>query len=200
MLLLTSLTAKVSATSVLVMGDSLSAAYQLPIEQGWVALLNRELQSKYDDVIIVNASISGETTQGGRSRFAKLLTDNAPDLVILELGANDALRGYPLSKTKDNLAFMIESSQKQNANILLLGNRLPPNYGRRYSEAFFNLYQELADQYSINLIPFMLENVALDDTLMQDDGYHPNAQGQLKLLDNIMPEVLILLEKNKESI
>jgi len=176
------------------MGDSLSAAYRLPIEQGWVTLLEQNLQKDNPNITIINASISGETTQGGRSRLPKLLQQNTPDIVILELGGNDALRGYPLAKTKENLAFMIENAQQYTTDILLLGTRIPPNYGRRYSEAFLNLYQELTIQYKINHVPFMLENVALDKSLMFNDGIHPNAQGQIKVLGNIMPEVLSILD------
>lgn len=177
------------------MGDSLSAAYQLPIKQGWVALLEKQLQKDSLNIGIINASISGETTQGGRSRLPALLAQNTPKLVILELGANDALRGYPLTKTKENLIFMIEEAQKYQADVLLLGNRIPPNYGKRYSNAFFQLYQELAEQYQIALVPFMLNNVALDSTLMLPDGLHPNAQGQIKVLENIMPVIRPLLPK-----
>ncbi|TBR38606.1 arylesterase [Marinomonas agarivorans] len=175
------------------MGDSLSAAYQLPIKKGWVALLEQQLQTDYPDLHITNASISGETTQGGRSRLPDLLAKNQPDIVILELGANDALRGYPLTKTKENLLFMINAAQQSQAKVLLLGNRIPPNYGKRYSEAFFKLFQELAEQHKLTLVPFMLDKVALNPELMLPDGLHPNAEGQIKVLENIMPVIRPLL-------
>lgn len=177
------------------MGDSLSAAYQLPTKQGWVALMEEQLIASHPDSSIVNGSISGETTQGGRSRLPKLLEQHKPELVIIELGANDALRGYPLKKTKENLSFMIDSAKNYQARVVLVGNRIPPNYGRKYSEAFFNLYQDLAKQHKIELIPFMLKDVALNPDLMLNDGLHPNALGQTKVLENIMPTILSLLQK-----
>jgi acyl-CoA thioesterase-1 len=175
------------------MGDSLSAAYQLPVEKGWVHLLKTNIQQQDNTLDIVNASISGETTQGGVSRLTSLL-ENKPTLVILELGANDALRGYPLKTTKKNLVQMIKNSKDAGAKVLLIGNQIPPNYGRRYANAFYALYQDIAQQEEVSLVPFMLDNVALDQDLMLKDGLHPNAKGQTVVLQNIMPKVLPLLE------
>lgn len=181
------------ASTVLVMGDSLSAAYQLPVEKGWVHLLETNIKQQDNNVDIINASISGETTQGGVSRLMSLL-ETKPTLVILELGANDALRGYPLKTTKKNLIKMIKDSKGAGAKVLLIGNQIPPNYGRRYANAFYTLYQDIAQQEEVSLVPFMLDNVALDQDLMLKDGLHPNAQGQTVVLQNIMPKVLPLLE------
>ncbi|OUR66661.1 arylesterase [Marinomonas sp. 42_23_T18] len=181
------------ASTILVMGDSLSAAYQLPIENGWVHLLETRVKQQDDKIDIINASISGETTQGGVSRLVSLL-ENKPTLVILELGANDALRGYPLKTTKKNLIKMIKDSKRIGAKVLLIGNQIPPNYGRRYANAFYALYQDIAQQEEVSLVPFMLDNVALNQDLMLKDGLHPNAQGQTVVLQNIMPKVLPLLE------
>ena len=183
------------ASTILVMGDSLSAAYQLPVEKGWVSLLESKVKQQNQQISIINASISGETTQGGVSRLTSLL-DSAPSLVILELGANDALRGYPLKTTKQNLIKMVQISKKAGAKVLLIGNQIPPNYGRRYASAFFTLYQDIAQQEEVSLVPFMLDNVALNQDLMLNDGLHPNAQGQTIVLQNIMPKVLPLLELN----
>jgi acyl-CoA thioesterase-1 len=181
------------ASTILIMGDSLSAAYQLPVEKGWVHLLKTNIQQQDNTLDIVNASISGETTQGGVSRLTSLL-ENKPTLVILELGANDALRGYPLKTTKKNLVQMIKNSKDAGAKVLLIGNQIPPNYGRRYANAFYALYQDIAQQEEVSLVPFMLDNVALDQDLMLKDGLHPNAKGQTVVLQNIMPKVLPLLE------
>lgn len=178
-------------TNILVMGDSLSAAYNLPIEKGWVHLLASEIKDQ--DVTITNASISGETTQGGVLRLPSLLKQ-PPQLVILELGANDALRGYPLKTTKKNLIKMIQESKNAGAKVLLIGNQIPPNYGRRYASAFYALYETIAQQEEVSLVPFMLDNVALNQDLMLNDGLHPNAQGQTVVLQNIMPKVLPLLD------
>ncbi len=183
----------VSASTLLVMGDSLSAAYNLRPEKGWVSLLQNHLNKAGQKIDIINASVSGETTQGGLSRFPQLLAAHQPEWVILELGANDALRGYPLDKTQQNLASMIEQAQQINANVLLLGNRIPLNYGKRYTEMFFGLYQNLANDYQLVYMPFMLKDVATNKDLMQADELHPNAAAQPVILENILPYVTSLL-------
>jgi acyl-CoA thioesterase I len=184
------------AKSILVMGDSLSAAYNLKIDQGWVSLLENTPDFQKTQYSIINASVSGETSQGGLARFDKLLNTHTPDIVILELGANDGLRGYPLNKTKTNLQSMIQQSMDQGADVLLIGNRIPPNYGKRYTEQFFSLYQSLAEKFSLKAyVPFMLDNVALNAELMLDDGLHPNPEGQKQVLKNIMPFLLPMLSK-----
>lgn len=185
----------VQAKTLMVFGDSLSAAYNLRQQQGWVSLLGEQINQSHPDITIINASISGETTQGGLARLPKLLETHQPTWVVLELGANDGLRGYPLNQAKQNLASMIELIQQHSADIVLLGNHLPSNYGRTYTTQFFNLYKELAEQYQIAYVPFMLENVALDPSLMQNDGLHPNAKGQPVVLNNITPTLLPLLNK-----
>ena len=187
--------ANAQAKTLMVFGDSLSAAYNLRQQQGWVSLLGEQINQSHPDITIINASISGETTQGGLARLPKLLETHQPTWVVLELGANDGLRGYPLNQAKQNLASMIELIQQHSADIVLLGNHLPSNYGRTYTTQFFNLYKELAEQYQIAYIPFMLENVALDSSLMQNDGLHPNAKGQPVVLNNITPTLLPLLNK-----
>lgn len=187
----------VSASTLLVMGDSLSAAHNLRPELGWVSLLENQLSESHPEITIVNSSVSGETTQGGLARFKQLLSEHKPSWVILELGANDALRGYPLTQTKQNLESMIEQAHKADAKVLLVGNQIPQNYGKRYTEMFFNLYKELAEQYQLAYVPFMLKGVALDKSLMQADGLHPNKEGQPVVLQNIKPALLPLLDEAK---
>lgn len=183
-----------SASTLLVMGDSLSAAYNLRPELGWVSLLKNQLSESHPEIKVVNASVSGETTQGGLSRFEQLLSEHKPSWVILELGANDALRGYPLTQTKSNLETMIKQAHAINAKVLLLGNQIPQNYGKRYTEMFFNLYKELAEEYQLAYVPFMLEGVALNKALMQSDGLHPNKDGQPVILETVYPELSPLLD------
>lgn len=184
----------VQAKTLLVFGDSLSAAYNLRQQDGWVSLMADDLKTSHPDITVVNASISGETSQGGLSRLPAILERHQPTWVVLELGANDGLRGYPLEQTKQNLATMIDFSADIGAEVLLVGNRLPSNYGRTYTEQFFNLYKDLADSKKVAYVPFMLENVALDKTLMQSDGLHPNAAGQPVVLENITPTLLPMLQ------
>ncbi|WP_417511730.1 arylesterase [Methylophaga sp.] len=185
----------VSASTLLVMGDSLSAAHNLRPELGWVSLLENQLSESHPEITLVNASVSGETTQGGLARFKQLLSEHKPSWVILELGANDALRGYPLTQTKQNLESMVEQAHKADAKVLLVGNQIPQNYGKRYTEMFFNLYKELAEQYKLAYVPFMLKDVALNKALMQADGLHPNKEGQPVVLKNIKPALLPLLDE-----
>ncbi|MCO4786959.1 MAG: arylesterase [Marinomonas atlantica] len=185
--------ATAQAKTLLVFGDSLSAAYNLRQQQGWVSLLSQQLKNSHPEIQVINASVSGETTQGGLARLSKLLDTHTPNWVVIELGANDGLRGYPLEQVQQNLAKMIEQSQQANAEILLLGNHLPSNYGRTYTDQFFNIYKDLSDQYNTQYVPFMLENVALNKTLMQNDGLHPNAAGQPVVLDNVAPALLPML-------
>ncbi|MFN3882183.1 MAG: arylesterase [Nitrincola lacisaponensis] len=172
-----------SANTLLVLGDSLSAAYGIPPEQGWVALLEQRLPA--EDFQIINASVSGETTSGGLTRLPALLSRHEPDLLLLQLGANDALRGLPLQVIRSNLDALVEQARQAGTEVLLIGIRIPPNYGPQYTESFFNLYAEIADQYALPRVPFLLENVALDWNLMQSDGLHPNADAQPLILDNV---------------
>ncbi len=184
-----------SRESVLVLGDSLSAAYGVAIDSGWVALLQQHLQQAGHPVEVFNASISGETTQGGLARLPDLLTRHRPDVVVIELGANDGLRGFPLHLIRANLAQMVQLSKAAEAEVLLLGMRIPPNYGSKYTSAFYEIYQQLAQQENTALVPFLLDGVAAEDTMMQDDGLHPNANAQPVLLRNVLPTLLPLLEQ-----
>ena len=188
-----------SARTILVFGDSLSAAYGIRPEQGWVALLEQRLQAQGYGYQIVNASVSGETSSGGLQRLPRALQLHHPALVILELGANDALRGLPLSGTRENLATMVQLSQSAGARVLLVGLRIPPNYGPRYTQQFANIFPGLANQYHLPLVPFLLEHVALDPERMQADGLHPNAQGEPPILDTLWPYLKPLLKKNPQT-
>ncbi|MDR5862730.1 arylesterase [Halomonas campisalis] len=175
------------------MGDSLSAAYGIEQQEGWVSLLEARLDGK---ARVVNASISGETSSGGASRLPELLGQLEPDIVLLELGGNDGLRGLPPGQFRNNLASMIEASLDAEAEVLLLGIDIPPNYGQAYRDAFTGVYFELAEAYEIALVPFLLEGVALEAGLMQSDGIHPTAAAQPRILDNVWPELAPLLEES----
>jgi acyl-CoA thioesterase-1 len=185
--------------TILVLGDSLSAALGIRPEQGWVALLAQRLQAQGYGYQIVNASVSGETTSGGLERLPRALQLHQPGTVILELGANDGLRGLPVDETRENLARMVSLSQAAGARVLLVGMRIPPNYGPRYTEQFARMFPELANQYHLPLVPFLLEKVALDPTRMQQDGMHPNARGEPPVLDTLWPYLKPLLKKNPQS-
>lgn len=182
--------------TLLVMGDSLSAAYGIEREEGWVSLLSERLEG---DAHVVNASISGETTSGGAQRFADIIGQRQPDIVLLELGGNDGLRGLPPAQMQANLATMIEQSQDAGAQVLLLGIDIPPNYGQAYRDAFTGVYHSLAEEYDVALVPFLLEDVALDNTLMQSDGIHPTADAQPIILDNVWPALEPLLESTYQA-
>jgi acyl-CoA thioesterase-1 len=182
--------------SLLVMGDSLSAAYGIEREEGWVSLLAERLEG---EVNVINASISGETTSGGLQRFSKLLGQRQPDIVLLELGGNDGLRGLAPNQMQANLASMIEQSQEAGAQVLLLGIDIPPNYGQAYRDAFTGVFHSLAEKYDISLVPFLLEDIALNDALMQSDGIHPTADAQPIILDNVWPELEPLIEPLLET-
>lgn len=181
------------APRLLVLGDSLSAAYGIEVNQGWVSLLEQRLAAKYPHQV-VNASVSGETTGGGLSRLPALLKQHQPELVIVELGGNDGLRGYPLNVMKQKLAEIIETSHDADAQVLLVGMQIPPNYGPRYTNQFRDTYTELAQQYDLPLVEFLLADVALKSELMQKDGIHPTAEAQEKILDNVWPVLQPLLE------
>lgn len=196
--LLFSQQASSASTSILVFGDSLSAAYNLPTDQGWVALLKNQLSKKNIDVIITNASISGETSSGGLVRFESQLAKTKPDIVILELGANDGLRGFDLKTTHANLLSMINSSHNIQATVLLAGIHIPPNYGRTYTQKFDNIYLNLSKMEHVTLIPFILENVATNADLMLDDGLHPNKKGQSVVLENVLEFLMPLLASRNE--
>lgn len=179
--------------TLLVMGDSLSAAYNLPTEQGWVALTAARMKSSHPNWRVVNASISGETTSGGLSRLPAALKQHKPALVIIELGANDGLRGLPLLQTRGNLSKMIRLSKAQGAKVLLIGIQMPPNYGPVYTKGFAAIFPELAKQEKTALLPFLLQPIALDRAYFLPDQLHPNAKGQIKLRDHVWPVLKGLL-------
>lgn len=179
--------------SVLVLGDSLSAAHNIPVESGWVHLLGERLGKMEPPWRVVNASISGETSLSGRNHLPALLAKERPAVVVIELGANDGLRGLPLDALRDNLAAMIDLAQKRGARVLLLGIELPVNYGPQYRDGLRAIYADLARSKRTALVPFLLEGVALDPTLMQDDGLHPLAAGEPRVLDNVWQGLAPLL-------
>ena len=177
----------------LVMGDSLSAAYNLPTKDGWVALTAERMKKSHPEWKVVNASISGETSTGGVSRLPAALKLHKPSLVIIELGANDALQGLPLAQTRKNLLQMIRLSKAGKAKVLLIGNQIPPNYGKAYTRQLAANYTELAKQEKTGLLPFMLEPIATDRKYFQRDQIHPTAEGQIKLRDHIWPALKPML-------
>jgi acyl-CoA thioesterase-1 len=183
-----------NSKTILVLGDSLSAAYNMPVEQGWVALLSQKLQRDYPGWHVINSSITGDTTAGGLQRLPQLLAERQPRVVILELGGNDGLRGYPLVSIQKNLEKLITLSLKNQTKVLLLGMQLPPNYGRKYTLGFQSLYSELHGQYPISFAPFIQEEIVLTPSLMMADGIHPTAKAQLLLLKSIYPDIKRLLE------
>lgn len=178
---LTLLPGTAQAHTLLVMGDSLSAAYGIDPQAGWVSLLEHKLGKGYP---VINASISGETTSGGAARLPELLKQHHPDIVLLELGGNDGLRGLSPQQMKVNLAKMVERSRAEGARVLLLGIEVPPNYGPAYTNAFRNVFTQLADEHDLPLVPFLLENVDLD-SMLQADGIHPTAEAQPIILANV---------------
>ncbi|MCS5707437.1 arylesterase [Candidatus Berkiella cookevillensis] len=182
-----------NSNPILILGDSLSAAYQIPEEQGWVALLAEELKITHPNWQVLNHSISGETTAGGRQRLPHLLKEHQPKIVIIELGGNDGLRGLPILMISKNLESMIEMCKKADSQVLLIGMKLPPNYSEKYTQQFENIYRRLSKRFDIPLLPFLLENVALDNALMQSDRIHPTADAQPILLESVRPVLLPLL-------
>jgi acyl-CoA thioesterase-1 len=180
--------------TLLVMGDSLSAAYGVPSDTAWVELLRDRLGEENLDWTVVNASISGETTDGGLRRLPRLLNEHEPDVVIIELGGNDGLRGFPPNVIESNLASMIELAEDSGATALLVGMQIPPNYGQRYTEMFAGIYPSLSDQYQIPLVPFFLDGIYNQESLMQDDGIHPTEKAQPRLLNNVWPTLEPLLK------
>jgi acyl-CoA thioesterase-1 len=183
--------ADVPPKTLLVWGDSLSAAYGIPVEKGWVNLLKTQLGSSYK---VENGSISGETTAGGLSRLPKALSEIKPDYVLFELGANDGLRGINPAVTRQNLEQMIQLAQASNVKVLLIGIKVPPNYGTAFSEKFAAVFSDLAKQYHLPFVPFLLEGVADNWDLVQADGLHPTAEAQPKLLANVWSVLETVLE------
>ncbi|MFC2994992.1 arylesterase [Acinetobacter sichuanensis] len=176
------------AKSIMILGDSLSAGYGINPQQGWVTLLQQRLNQQFPKQHkVINASVSGETTSGALARLPKLLQTHQPNIVVIELGGNDGLRGQPPQMIQKNLAQMIQQSQKTKATVILLGMKIPPNYGTAYSTAFENNYKVLSQQYKVKMLPFFMNGIAGNKSLMQKDLIHPNAVAQKILLDNAYP-------------
>lgn len=188
-----------AAQSILVLGDSLSAGYGVPEGRGWVALMRQRVEQRLPGTEVINASISGETTQGGLTRLPALLSRHKPDLVVVELGANDGLRGTPLPLIRQNLLQLIRLSQDAGARVLLIGMRLPPNYGPRYTDGFHKLFADVAQARQVPDVPFLMDGVALDRSLLQSDGLHPTEAAQPRLLENVWPYLEPLLVPGKSQ-
>jgi len=183
----------VAPRTLVVLGDSLSAGYGIAVKEGWVNLLAQRIASEGYGYQVINASVSGETTQGGLARLPRALQIHKPAIVIIELGGNDGLRGLPLAKSRENLRKTIELAREAQARVLLVGMLIPPNYGQRYAQEFHDMYNTLAITNSIALVPFLLDKVALNPQLMQGDGIHANAKGQPQMLENVWPVLKPLL-------
>ena len=180
---------------ILVIGDSLSAAYGIQQDKSWVSLVGQRLKEKSFHYQLINASISGDTTGNGLNRIQSLLQRYQPEIVIIELGGNDGLRGLSIKSMKQNLSRMITLTQQANADVILAGIKIPPNYGRRYTQAFYDVYIELAKEYQIPLIPFLLDSVGIHAELMQRDGLHPTEQAQPIIMENVWPYLVAQLNK-----
>ncbi|ENV79620.1 arylesterase [Acinetobacter ursingii] len=180
----------IEAKTILIVGDSISAGYGINHEQGWVQLLQKRLDQQYPKQHkVVNASVSGETTSGALARMPKLLQSYKPDVVVIELGGNDALRGQPPQMIQKNLGQLVQQSQQANAKVILFGMKIPPNYGTAYSQTFENNYKVISQQYKIKLLPFFMQGIAGHKDLMQNDQIHPNAKAQSILLNNAYPYI-----------
>jgi len=195
LLLLLSLPTAASAQIILIVGDSLSAAYGIPVERGWVSLLQQRLDSEGYPYRIVNASISGDTTANARARLTPALASHEPAVVLLEVGGNDGLRGLSLKEMKSNLAAMISSAREVGAQVMLVGVQLPPNYGPRYTERFQAIYHELARERDLTLLPSLVDGIGTAWNLMQSDGIHPNVAAQPLIVDRVWKELEPLLDQ-----
>jgi len=195
-LIFTGFPANADAPAILVFGDSISAGYGLAhVEQGWVGMLRAKLKDEGYGYQVVNASVTGETTAGGLARLPRALALHHPRVVILELGGNDGLRALPIDQMRSNLGKMVDLAVDSGAQVLLLGMRIPPNYGPEFTEKFFAVFADVARDKKTPLVPFLLNDIALSPNLMQADGVHPNELGQPKLLDNVWPRLSPLLRK-----
>ena len=179
----------------MILGDSLSAAYGLKQEQGWVSLLQNAWDS--EDITIINAAVSGETTDGGLARLPRLLKQHEPTHMLIELGGNDGLRGYPINKMRDNLQKMVETAQSKDVEVIIQQMQIPTNFGRRYTQLFTETFTKVAGEYDIPVIPFLLEEIALDDDLMQQDQIHPNAKAQPLITEFMAEQLRPLLVNNQ---
>lgn len=183
-----------TAESIVVLGDSISAGFGIDVNSGWVNLLQQKFNRQQSRYVINNESISGDTSAGGLARIDQVLAKHKPKLVLLELGANDGLRGLSPKEMKSNLAEMVRRCRQAKAKVLLLGMKIPPNYGKRYIDMFYNIYPQLAAELDVPLVPFILEAVALNPDMMQADGLHPNALGQPLIAETIWPYLQALLK------
>lgn len=174
-----------AAKSIVVLGDSISAGYGMEVQQGWVTLLQKRLDQHESGYTMINESISGDTTAGGLARIDRALVQYKPSVLILELGANDGLRGLSPKIMQQNLAEIIKRAQRKGSKVLLLSMRIPPNYGKRYTEMFYNVYPQLAETMNVTYVPFILQDVALVKELMQRDGLHPNVKAQAMIADKV---------------
>lgn len=190
---ITAQAAKPAKPVIVVLGDSISAEYGLPRDTGWVALMRQRLVDQRIDYSVANASISGDTTSGGRARLPALMQRLKPGIVVVELGANDALRGVPLATTEDNLRTIVEQVQQAHAKVVLIGMYVPPNYGPDYTQKFHGLYGELSRQFHVPLVPFLLAGIADKPEMFQADQMHPTQQAQPVLLENVWPTIKPLL-------
>ncbi|MDH5584177.1 MAG: arylesterase [Gammaproteobacteria bacterium] len=195
MILMTANAGGADTPTVLIFGDSLSAGYGIDVDQSWVSLLQQRLQEQGYEHQVINASISGETTEGGATRIETALADFSPELIILELGGNDGLRGIPAARMKSNFEQIIKRAQASGATVVLLGIRIPTNYGPRYSAEFEAVFREVSENLGVKWIEFFMEGIALNDALLQDDRIHPNASAQPLLLDNAWPVIRAALNQ-----
>ena len=186
-------TTNLDVSSILVLGDSISAGYGMNVDDGWVNLMNQTLRQRELAYRMVNASISGETTMGGLKRLPDLLQEHAPSIVVIELGGNDGLRGYPTTKILDNLLTMTDLVKAAGAQPVIITMRIPPNYGPRYTRAFEQVFADAAEQSKATLVPFLFEELAVDAQMMQDDGIHPTAKAQPLLVEGFLPYLLDLM-------
>ncbi len=187
------------AATVLVLGDSLSAGYGLRAEDAWPAHLQRKLESLPGEHRVINASVSGETTAGGRSRLPHALETHSPDIVVIELGANDGLRGLPLATMQANLLAMIDAAQSAQVAVVLIGMQLPPNYGPNYANKFHEVFARVAESRDVPFVPFLLDGFAADREMFQNDGIHPTAAAQPRILENVWPALAPLLGSAQAS-
>jgi acyl-CoA thioesterase-1 len=199
LLLLAGLPRLALAETLLIVGDSLSAAYGIPVDQGWVSLLQRQLTAEHYPYTIVNASISGDTTANARARLTQTITRHQPTIMILELGGNDGLRGLSLAAMKDNLTAMISAVQQSGAQLLLVGVELPPNYGKHYTDKFRAVYRELAAEHQVALLPSLVDGVGTRPELMQADGIHPNGRAQALIAARVLQALQPLLQRQSAA-
>ena len=186
--------------NVLVLGDSLSAAYNIPVERGWVSLLQRRVAEEFSNVSVVNASVSGETAANAVSRLPLLIDEYTPDIVVIELGGNDGLRGFPLEKIEQSLQTLIEIAKSSGAYVVLTGVKLNPNYGPKFNDLFFKMFARLAQENGTGLVPFILKDIGDDAKKMQEDAIHPTANAQNEVLENMWPQINLAIERRLQSL